>query len=158
LEKNINRQFDHFLTSFFIQYSKYKDELLEAQRKLLENLSVPIIPISKDISIIPLIGAIDSFRANTIEDKLITEIGNSHIQTLILDLSGVAVMEVEVIQHLIRVINGISMMGCKTVITGLRPEIVKLVINSGISFEHVAELKGTLQVALSDYLGVNTLK
>jgi anti-anti-sigma regulatory factor/two-component sensor histidine kinase len=158
LEKNINRQFDHFLTSFFIQYTKYKDELLDAQRKLLENLSVPIIPISKDISIIPLIGAIDSFRANTIEDKIITEIGNSHIQTLILDLSGVAVMEVEVIKHLIRVINGISMMGCKTVITGLRPEIVKLVINSGISFEHVAELKGTLQVALSDYLGGNTLK
>ncbi len=153
LEKNINRQFDQFLTSFFIQYNKYKDELLEAQRKLLENLSVPIIPISQDISIIPLIGAIDSFRASTIEDKVITEIGNSHIQTLILDLSGAAVMEVEVIQHLIRVINGISMMGCKTVITGLRPEIVKLVINSGVTFEHVAELKGTLQFALSDYLG-----
>jgi anti-anti-sigma regulatory factor/two-component sensor histidine kinase len=153
LEKNINRQFDQFLNSFFIQYTKYKDELLDAQRKLLENLSVPIIPISQDISIIPLIGAIDRFRAKTIEDKLITEIGNSHIQTLILDLSGAAVIEVEVIQHLIRIINGISMMGCKTVITGLRPEVVKLVINEGISFEHVAELKGTLQFALSDYLG-----
>jgi rsbT co-antagonist protein RsbR len=157
LEKNINRQFDQFLNSFFIQYSRYKDELLDAQRKLLENLSVPIIPISRDISIIPLIGAIDSFRASTIEDKLITEIGNSHIHTLILDLSGAAVMEIEVIQHLIRVINGVSMMGCKTVITGLRPEIVKLVINSGVSFEHVAVLKGTLQVALSDYLGENKL-
>lgn len=157
LEKNINRQFDQFLTSFFIQYSRYKDELLDAQRKLLENLSVPIIPISSDISILPLIGAIDRFRASTIEDKLITEIGNSHIHTLILDLSGAAVMEIEVIQHLIRVINGVSMMGCKTVITGLRPEIVKLVINSGVSFEHVAELKGTLQVALSDYLGENKL-
>lgn len=83
LEKNINRQFDQFLNSFFIQYTKYKDELLDAQRKLLENPSVPIIPISKDISIIHLIGAIDRFRGKTIEDKLITEIGNSHIQTLI---------------------------------------------------------------------------
>lgn len=157
LENNINRQFDQFLTSFFIQYSKYKDELLDAQRKLLENLSVPIIPISSDISILPLIGEIDRFRASTIEDKLITEIGNSHIHTLILDLSGAAVMEIEVIQHLIRIINGVSMMGCKTVITGLRAEIVKLVINSGVTFEHVAELKGTLQVALSDYLGENKL-
>lgn len=153
LEKNINRQFDQFLNSFFIQYTKYKDELLDNHRKLLQNLSVPIIPISQDISIIPLIGAIDTFRANTIEDKIITEIGTSHIKTLILDLSGVAVMEVEIIQHLLRIINGISMMGCKTVITGLRPEIVKLVINAGISFDHVAELKGTLQIALSDYLG-----
>jgi anti-anti-sigma regulatory factor len=154
LEKNINRLFDQFLNSFFIQYTNYKDELLETQRKLLENLSVPIIPISEAISIIPLIGAIDNKRASTIEDKLITEIGNSHIQTLILDLSGVAMMEIEVMQHLIRVINGISMMGCKTIITGLRPEIVKVVINSGISFEQVAELKGTLQFALSDYLGI----
>ncbi|MEH7012349.1 ATP-binding protein [Neobacillus niacini] len=157
LEKNINRQFDQFLNSFFIQYTKYKDELLDTQRKLLVNLSVPIIPISQDISIIPLIGSIDSFRANTIEDKLITEIGNSHFQTLILDLSGAVVMEVEVIEHLIRIINGISMMGCKTVITGLRPEIVKLVINSGISFEHVAEFKGTLQFALSDYIMENKI-
>lgn len=49
------------------------------------------------------------------------------------------------------------MMGCKTVITGLRPEIVKLVINSGISFEHSAELKGTLQFALSDYIMENKI-
>ncbi|MEC1521243.1 ATP-binding protein [Neobacillus niacini] len=157
LEKNINRQFDQFLNSFFIQYSRYKDELLDAQRKLVENLSVPIIPISRDISILPLIGSIDGFRASTIEDKLIADIGHSHIHTLILDLSGAVVMEIEVIQHLVRIINGVSMMGCKTVITGLRPEIVKLVINSGISFEHVAELKGTLQVAISDYLGEKNL-
>jgi anti-anti-sigma regulatory factor len=153
LERNINQQFDQFLTSFFISYTKYKDELLESQRKLVEKLSVPVIPISPEISILPLIGTVDAFRAQTIEDKLIEVIGTSHIQTLIMDLSGVAIMDVEVINHLIRVINGISMMGCKTVITGLRPEIVKMMINMDIKFDSLIELKGTLQFALTDYLG-----
>lgn len=153
LERNINRQLDQFLTSFFISYTNYKDGMLDSQRKLVENLSVPIIPISPFISIVPLIGAIDRFRSQTIEDKLITEIGNSHIQTLIMDLSGVAIMENEVIHHLIRIINGMSMMGCKTVITGLSPEIVKMMIKMDVTFENVAESKGTLQVALADYQG-----
>ena len=87
------------------------------------------------------------------DGRFIEEIGTSHIQTLIMDLSGVAIMDVEVINHLIRVINGISMMGCKTVITGLRPEIVKMMINMDIKFDSLIELKGTLQFALTDYLG-----
>nr|WP_263327599.1 ATP-binding protein [Neobacillus sp. Marseille-Q6967] len=153
LERSVNRLFDQFLTSFFISYTNHKDGMLESQRKLVENLSVPIIPISPAISIVPLIGAIDSFRSNTIEDKLITEIANTHIQTLIMDLSGVAIVEEEVIHHLIRIIKGISMMGCKTVITGLRSELVKKMINMNVTLENIAESKGTLQVALADYLG-----
>ncbi len=44
------------------------------------------------------------------------------------------------------------MMGCKTIITGLRPEIVKMMIRNGLSFESKAVTKGTLQQALADYL------
>lgn len=155
LEKNINQMIDQFLNNFFISYTKYKDELLESQRKLVENLSVPIIPISSNICILPLIGQIDSHRVSTIEDKAISEIGNSHIQTLIIDFSGVAQMESEVARSLMNLINGIAMMGCKTVLTGLRGEIVKTLIHLGINMDQVADFKGTLQFALKDYLAVN---
>ncbi|MET3696494.1 rsbT co-antagonist protein RsbR [Bacillus oleivorans] len=154
LEKKINELMDQFLNHFFISYSKFKDEVLLAQRELVENLSVPIIPITPSISILPLIGEMDEYRIKTIEEKVLEEISELHIQTIIMDLSGVGYMELEVMQHLIKIIDGISLMGCKTVLTGIRPEIVKNVVKSGISLEKKATAKGTLQLALRDYLGL----
>ncbi|MFT9848762.1 STAS domain-containing protein [Aneurinibacillus sp. REN35] len=154
MEKRINELVDQFLNNFFISYSAYKDKLIESQKKLVHNLSVPIIPISPSICILPLIGEIDAYRAKIIEEKVLMEIGNLHIQTLIMDLSGVLQMEMEVAHHLLRIFDGISMMGCSTIITGLRPEVVRKMINEGISFKDRAEMKGTLQQALKNYLAM----
>ena len=150
MEKQINDQIDHFLTNFFISYSKYKDELLEKQRKLVENLSVPIIPVKKEVRILPLIGAVDGMRIRTIQEKVLDEIGKHHIQTLIMDLSGIAPMEEETTHEFKKIIEAISMMGCQTVITGLRSEIVRSLVAFGIDFKELANFKGTLQLALND--------
>ncbi|MFD2214795.1 STAS domain-containing protein [Metabacillus endolithicus] len=152
LEKEVNDQIDDFLNAFFISYSTYKDSLIKAHRELVENLSVPIIPINSSVCILPLIGAIDEFRTNILEEKVLTEIGVLRIQTLIIDLSGIADMEIDVIEHLLKIIDGASMMGCKSVITGLRVEVVRKMIHLGISFEHKSKTLGTLQQALSEYL------
>ncbi|UFJ41136.1 STAS domain-containing protein [Brevibacillus humidisoli] len=154
LEKQINEMVDHFLSCFFLSYSQFKDRLIQVQRNLVEDLSVPIIPVTEAVSILPLIGVIDSYRASTIEEKVIQAVGNTRIESLILDLSGTANMDPEVIQHMLKVIEGISMMGCKTIVTGIRPEIVRQMIRSGLTFEHRAETKGTLQQALADCLTI----
>ena len=152
LEKQVNSLIDQFLNSFFIDYSSYKDELLTAQRKLVENLSVPVIPITSTISILPLIGAVDSFRNSILEEKVLTEVGRLRIQTLIMDLSGIADMESEVIDHLMKTIDGSSMMGCRTVITGLRADVVRKMLTLGIKFDKDTKTYGTLQQALNIYL------
>lgn len=152
LEKQINNHVDQFLNTFFIEYSTYKDSLLSAQRELVENLSVPIIPISSTICILPLIGSIDSFRMSVLEEKVLMEIGRLGIQTLIIDLSGIADMESEVIHHLMKTINGTSMMGCHSVLTGLRSEVVRKMIHLNVTFDKDTETYGTLQNALSEYL------
>ncbi|MGE6486893.1 STAS domain-containing protein [Paenisporosarcina sp. NPDC076898] len=152
LEKRVNNLIDQFLNSFFINYSSYKDQLLTAQRQLVENLSVPVIPITSTICILPLIGAVDSFRNSILEEKVLTEVGRLRIQTLIMDLSGIADMESEVIDHLMKTIDGSSMMGCRTVITGLRADVVRKMLTLGIKFDKDTKTFGTLQQALNIYL------
>ncbi|WP_042356775.1 ATP-binding protein [Bacillus rubiinfantis] len=149
-EKNINELLDQFLMSFFISYSNYKDELLGQERKMVENLSVPIIPINEQICILPLIGQIDNQRILTIQNKVLHEIETNHIQTLIMDLSGVALMDLDASNSFVNTIDGISMMGCRTILTGLRAEIVKSILASGIGSIREAEFKGTLKQALND--------
>lgn len=152
MEKSINQLMDRFLNQFFISYSSLKDDLIRAQREMVVDLSVPIIPLTREISILPLIGAIDEFRANAIEDKVISQIGNNRIETLIIDLSGAMEMDDDVIKQFISVFDGINMMGCQPVVTGLRPDIVKMMIRSGLSFEQKAVMKVSLQQALEDHL------
>lgn len=100
----------------------------------------------------PLIGAVDLYRTNILEEKVLIEIGKLRIQTLIMDLSGIMEIEAEVIDHLIKIIDGTSLMGCTTVITGLRAEVVSSMINVGIRLNEKAQTLGTLQQALNKYL------
>jgi anti-anti-sigma regulatory factor/two-component sensor histidine kinase len=151
LEKRINELLDQFLNCFFIRYSEFKDELIKSHREMVEDLSVPIIPLTSTMSILPLIGTIDSFRARTIIDKVITQIGITRMEKLIVDLSGVAYMDTGVVEHIIKIIDGASIMGCHLVITGIRAEIAKTMLKLGVSFENKAETLGTLQQALAGY-------
>lgn len=151
-----NELVDSFTNSFFISYSKYKDELIEKQQKLVNNLSVPIIPITPDVSILPLIGTIDTNRANVIEEKVLFEVGRMRIQTLIMDLSGIAEMDNEAIRLFLKLLDGVGMMGSKLVITGLSPEIVRNMIKLDVEFGGKATTKASLQKALQNYLKIET--
>lgn len=157
LEKRINDRIDQFLNTFLISYSKYKDELIASQRDLVENLSVPIIPLSQSVAVLPLIGMIDIHRIQTIEEKVLMGISDLKIETLIIDLSGIANMEMHVVDHFQKILTGISIMGCKAIITGLRADLVRTMIHSGISFKDKAAAKGTLQQTLKEYLEQNRL-
>ena len=152
MEKQFNSQIDDFLNSFFINYSTFKDSLILAQREIVENLSVPIIPITPSICILPLIGEMDTVRTTILEEKVLEEINRLHFQTLIIDLSGIASMESNVIEHLMKTINSTSMMGCRTIITGLRPDVVRQLISLGINFDKETKTFGTLQHALNEFL------
>lgn len=157
IEKQLNNRIDNFLNEFFINYSTYKDALISSQKKVVETLSVPIIPITPSICILPLIGSVDTYRTSILEEKVLTEISKLRIQTLIIDLSGIAEMETEVIEHLLKTIYGTSMMGCQTVITGLRPEVVRQMIRLGMQFDKDTRTYGTLQQALNEYLKLDKM-
>ena len=152
LEKQFNSQIDDFLNSFFISYSTFKDSLIMAHREIVQNLSVPIIPITPSICILPLIGTMDSFRTTILEEKVLEEVNRLHFEILIIDLSGIASMESNVIEHLMKTIYTTSMMGCRTIITGLRPDVVRQLISLGINFDNETQTYGTLQQALNEVL------
>ncbi|GAB3794826.1 STAS domain-containing protein [Virgibacillus kimchii] len=155
--RKMNELLDDFLKEFFITYSNYKDRLLDEQRQLVESLSVPIIPISPKVSILPLIGTMDSYRANIVEEKVLVEIGAKRVNTLIMDLSGIADMDSEAIRYFLKLHDGISMMGCRSVITGLRPEVVRKIINYDESFAHSVEKRGTVEQALKEHIQTESI-
>jgi rsbT co-antagonist protein RsbR len=156
LEKRINDSVDQFLNNFFISYSEFKDKLLLSQKKLVENLSAPIIPINNSIAVLPLIGMMDAYRMDRLEEKVLMGISSMKIQTLIIDLSGIAEMEIDIIYQFEKILNGVNMMGCKAVLSGLRVELVRKIVKTGVSFGSQVETKGTLQQTLKHHLDLES--
>ena len=152
LEQKVNDGIDEFLNTFFISYSQFKDELILSQRKLVEHLSVPIIPVSPTVAVLPLIGTFDSYRMEIIEVKVLTDIAKLRILTLIIDLSGITDMDEVTISQFQKVLIGITLMGAKSIITGIRPELVRKMVHFGIDLHTYAETKATLQQTLNNYL------
>jgi len=153
LERQINTTLDIFLRHFFMSYTMYKDELIQSQQKKIIELSVPIIPLSSTISILPLLGGIDIPRTEIIQEKVLQEISMHKIRILLIDLSGVALLDTSVIRTLFKLVEGISYMGCRTIVTGIRPEIASAMISLDHSYWGKIETKGTLQQALEE-LGI----
>ncbi|RDW16891.1 anti-anti-sigma factor [Oceanobacillus chungangensis] len=153
LEQTINDGIDEFLNSFFISYSNYKDELIMNQRKLVEHLSVPIIPVSSSIAVLPMIGMFDSYRMDIIEEKVLNEISKLRINTLIIDLSGITDMDEYTVAIFQQVLTGIKLMGSKSILTGLRPQLARKMVHLGTNMKNT-EIKGTLQQALDEYFEI----
>jgi rsbT co-antagonist protein RsbR len=151
-QRDLAHGLDRFLNHYFISYTRYNEEKMNAQREIIEDLSVPVIPLTETRSILPLVGMIDTHRAKTIQEKTLTQIANLKIEHIIIDVSGVPYMDTAVVGHLFHIIEGINLLGCRATITGIRPGIANTLISLGIDISDKVETKSTLQQVLKQYM------
>lgn len=151
VERLTNITLDTYITHYFTSYMEYKEELLRAQREIIDDLTVSIIPLSSTMAVLPIVGTMDTYRAKKIQEKALLQISELKLQRIIIDLSGVAYMDTAVVGHLFRIVEGIGLLGCKAIVTGIRPEIANTMIEMGIKMTEKLETKGSLQQALEDY-------
>jgi len=107
----------------------------QAQRRLLDTiraLSAPAVPIMQGIIVLPLSGQIDSERARRILENLLQGIGDYSAKIAILDITGVPVVDTAVAQYLIQAARAASLMGCRPLLVGIRPEIAQVIVELGI--------------------------
>jgi anti-anti-sigma factor len=146
-----NSILDLYIFHYFSSYLEYKDELLRSHRETIDDLSVPIIPLSTSMAVLPIVGVLDTYRAKRVQERTLSQISSLKIQKIIIDLSGVAFMDTAVVGHLFRIVEGIGLLGCKAIVTGIRPEIANTMIELGIPFTDKVETKTSLQQALDEY-------
>jgi anti-anti-sigma factor len=151
LERAVNYSLDTYLKHFSASFAAYTKELLKSQRNIIEDLSVPIIPLNESVAILPIVGALDIQRARKIQETVLMRIYELKVKHLILDLSGVAFMDTGVVQQFCRILNGIDIQGCKAIITGIRPEITNKMVEIGTDLHKKVETKGTLQQAIEEF-------
>jgi rsbT co-antagonist protein RsbR len=150
LERHVNDIIDLYIDSYTAYYVRYKEELLKSHRETVDELSVPIIPIADRVCILPIVGNVDTYRAKKIRERTLVRVNELKAKQLIIDISGVPYVDTAVVNHLFKIVKGIKLLGCSTILTGISPEIADTMIELGIEIDKELKTQSDLQQALQD--------
>ena len=107
----------------------------EQQRAVMREMSVPVIPISAETLIMPLVGALDSERLLLLQAQALQAVERSSARSLILDITGVPIVDNQVAQGLLAVVQATRLLGAETVLVGIRPEVAQTIVGLGLSLD-----------------------
>ncbi|MEY9864872.1 RsbT co-antagonist protein RsbRA [Peribacillus sp. RS7] len=132
-------------------YTQTWERTVSMQKIALQELSAPLIPVLEGITVMPLIGTIDTERAKQIMENLLTGVVKHRSEVVLIDITGVPVVDTMVAHHIIQAAEAVRLVGAKCILCGIRPEIAQTIVNLGINLNEVITkntLKKGIEVAL----------
>lgn len=106
---------------------------IEAQRDLMREMSVPVLPVNRDTLVMPLVGALDEERLAQIQDQALNRIEATRARRLLLDITGVPMVDTRIAQGLIQVVQAARMLGSEVTLVGIRPEVAQSIVGLGVN-------------------------
>ena len=118
-----------------------KLDTIERQQMAIQDLSTPIIEIWDSILTLPVIGVVDSQRSMEMTERLLQQIVETRSRCVIIDITGVDVVDTMTADHFIKMMKAARLLGCYCVVTGVSPEIAQTLVRIGISLAGVKTLR-----------------
>lgn len=143
----------HLETAVVVEaYTNMTQQKIEQQSRTLIEMSTPVTSIWKGVLMLPIVGILDSKRAQDLMHTVLAKISDTRAKVIILDISGVAVVDTAVANHIIKITKASKLMGCDCIVSGLSPAIAQTIVELGIdidSLETTSTLSNALQTSLT---------
>lgn len=111
--------------------------IIQRQQEAIRELSVPVLPVSRDTLVMPLVGALDSARLLQVQEQALERLAAARARRLLLDITGVPIVDSHVAQGLIRVVQAARLLGAEVTLIGVRPEVAQSIVGLGISLSNI---------------------
>ena len=139
-----------------VRWGQIQQEVIDAQQRAIRELSTPIIPILElpqggSVIVMPLVGSIDTSRARDITRSLLTGIRQHSARVVILDITGVPIVDSGVAAYLNRTIQAARLKGARTIVTGISEAVAETIVDLGIDWsgiETLSDLRTGLRTVL----------
>ncbi|WCL82386.1 protoglobin domain-containing protein [Saprospira sp. CCB-QB6] len=118
-------------------YSKAQEELLQEKEETLSAMSTPITPLWEGILLLPLVGFLDSERARQVLNAMLEAIAEKNAKVFILDIRGIAVMDSEVANALIKMSKAAKLMGCQAMLSGISGNVAQTIVDIGLDIQEI---------------------
>jgi anti-anti-sigma regulatory factor len=132
---------------------RWQQQVIDNQQQIIHELSTPVIPVIEGVIVLPLIGVLDSARARDFTRALLAGITQYRAKIVILDITGVPLIDSMIANHLARTVQAASLKGARVIITGVSDAAVETIVELGIDWSHLetlADLQTGLAVALKE--------
>ncbi|MEU4238968.1 STAS domain-containing protein [Actinoplanes sp. NPDC026619] len=131
----------------FDSYVRVREELIADQAEQLLELSTPVVKLWDGVVAVPLVGTLDSARAQVVMERLLQTLVDTGSPYAIIDITGVPAVDTQVAQHILKTVVAARLMGADCIISGIRPQIAQTIVALGIEFGDIAT-KASLADAL----------
>lgn len=139
----ITKWVNEISVNFVHEYSEVLEKQVSLQRLAIKELSAPVIPVFDKINVMPLIGTIDTERAQLMMENLLDGIIEYRSEVVLIDITGVPIVDTMVAHHIIHISQAVRLVGAKCILVGIRPEIAQTIIHLGIDLSDI-QTRGTL--------------
>lgn len=142
----------------FESFVRTRESLIADQAEQLLELSTPVVKLWEGVVAVPLVGTLDSARAQVVMERLLQTLVDTGSPYAIIDITGVPAVDTQVAQHILKTVVAARLMGADCIISGIRPQIAQTIVALGIEFGDIAT-KASLADALRHVLrltGVET--
>ncbi len=132
-------------------YIRSREEIIQQQRVDMMELSTPVIKVWDKILTLPIIGTLDSRRAQLMMEALLQKVVETGSTIAILDITGVRTMDTLVANHLIKTVTAARLMGARCILTGVSPAIAQTMVQLGIDLTQIttrAQMSDGIKLAL----------
>ncbi|MEH0845123.1 STAS domain-containing protein [Micromonospora sp. CPCC 205711] len=144
----------------FESYVQAREGHIADQAEQLLELSTPVVKLWDGVVAVPLVGTLDSARAQVVMERLLQTLVDTGSPYAIIDITGVPAVDTQVAQHILKTVVAARLMGADCIISGIRPQIAQTIVALGIEFGDIAT-KASLADALRHVLrlrGVETAR
>jgi rsbT co-antagonist protein RsbR len=144
----------------FESFVRTRESLIADQAEQLLELSTPVVKLWEGVVAVPLVGTLDSARAQVVMERLLQTLVDTGSPYAIIDITGVPAVDTQVAQHILKTVVAARLMGADCIISGIRPQIAQTIVALGIEFGDIAT-KSSLADALRHVLrltGVETAR
>jgi rsbT co-antagonist protein RsbR len=124
--------------------------VIREQQAAIRELSTPVLQVRDRLVILPIIGMLDSQRARQLTEQLLHAIQTNRAKVVVIDITGVASIDVTVANHLVQTVKASRLMGASAIITGLSSGIAQTLVDLGVDLSMmrtVGDLQGGLEEA-----------
>jgi rsbT co-antagonist protein RsbR len=132
-------------------FIRSREEIIRQQRADMLELSTPVIKVWDKILTLPIIGTLDSRRAQMMTEALLQRVVDTGSTVAILDITGVRTMDTLVANHLIKTVTAARLMGARCILTGVSPAIAQTMVQLGIDLTEIttrAQMSDGIKLAL----------
>jgi rsbT co-antagonist protein RsbR len=133
-----------------VSFVEERERVIREQQEAIRELSTPVLQVRDRLLILPIIGMLDSQRARQLTEQLLGAIQANRARVVVIDITGVATIDLVVANHLVQTVEAARLMGASTIITGLSSKIAQTLVDLGVDLammKTVGDLQGGLEEA-----------